>query len=103
MEVNVASIGETVATFEYATVGRADISKVPTLVAACDGYVGTTLKDIHIKLGSGQVVDWKELLQPKFFTVEKYNAAGTTLEGKLTASGYSYGYTNNWNGVRQSG
>ena len=96
LEVNVASIGETVATFEYATVGRADISKVPTLVAACDGYVGTTLKDIHIKLGSGQVVDWKELLQPKFFTVEKYNAAGTTLIGKLTASGYSYGYTNNW-------
>ncbi len=96
LEVNVASIGETVATFEYATVGRADISKVPTLVAACDGYVGTTLKDIHIKLGSGQVVDWKELLQPKFFTVEQYKADGTTLIGKLTASGYSYGYTNNW-------
>ena len=86
LEVCVA-YGDKTATYEYATVGRADINKVPTLVAACDW--GTTLKDIHIKLGSGQVVDWKELLQPKFFTVEKYNAAGTTSEGMLTTSSVS--------------
>ena len=77
-----------------AKVGRADIKENgnldPTLVAST---MATTLKPIHIKLGSGQVVDWKELLQPKFFTVEKYNATGTTLEGKLTATGYS---TTDW-------
>ena len=84
LEVNVAYFAP-VATDEYATVGRADIDKVPTLVAACDGYyVGTTLKDVHIQLGSGQVVDWKELLQPKFFTVEKYTDG--TLVGELTTS-----------------
>ena len=81
LEVNVAHYGK-VATSEYATVGRADIKGVPTLVASSI----TSLKDILITLGSGQVADWKELLQPKFFTVEKYNAAGTTSEGKLTAS-----------------
>ena len=88
LEVCVAYDAKT-ATFEYATVGRADIDKVPTLVAAGDElntYPNTKLKEIHIKLGSGQVVDWKELLQPKFFTVEKYNAAGTTSEGMLTTS-----------------
>ena len=88
LEVNVAHYSN-VATDEYATVGRADIKGVPTLVASSS----TSLKDILITLGSGQVVDWKELLQPKFFTVEKYNAAGTTLEGKLTATGYS---TTDW-------
>ena len=96
LEVCVA-YGDKTATYEYATVGRADINKVPTLVAACDW--GTTLKDIHIKLGSGQVVDWKELLQPKFFTVEQYKADGTTLIGKLTASVYSDG---NYNLVNQT-
>ena len=88
LEVNVAHYSN-VATDAYATVGRADIKGVPTLVASSS----TSLKDILITLGSGQVVDWKELLQPKFFTVEKYNAAGTTLEGKLTATGYS---TTDW-------
>ena len=81
LEVNVAHYAP-VATYEYATVGRADIKGVPTLVASSS----TLLKDILITLGSGQVVDWKELLQPKFFTVEKYDAKGTTSEGKLTAS-----------------
>ena len=82
LEVNVAHYDK-VATYEYATVGRADIKGVPTLVASSS----TLLKDILITLGSGQVVDWKELLQPKFFTVEKYDAKGTTSEGKLTAAG----------------
>ena len=81
LEVNVAHYAP-VATYEYATVGRADIKDVPTLVAS----TSTSLKKILITLGSGQVVDWREFLQPKFFTVEKYNAAGTTSEGKLTAS-----------------
>ena len=82
LEVNVAHYAP-VATYEYATVGRADIKDVPTLVAS----TSTSLKKILITLGSGQVVDWREFLQPKFFTVEKYNAAGTTSEGKLTAAG----------------
>ena len=84
LEVNVAHYAP-VATYEYATVGRADIKDVPTLVAS----TSTSLKKILITLGSGQVVDWREFLQPKFFTVEKYNAAGTTSEGKLTASDVS--------------
>ena len=82
LEVNVAHYDK-VATYEYATVGRADIKDVPTLVASTN----TPLKKILIELGSGQVVDWRELLQPKFFTVEQYKADGTTLIGKLTASG----------------
>ena len=40
LEVCVA-YGDKTATYEYATVGRADINKVPTLVAACDW--GTTV------------------------------------------------------------
>ena len=87
-------------TFNYyqATVGRADFKDVPTLVAANENiYPATYLKPIHIKLGSGQVVDWKELLQPKFFTVEKYSADGKTLIGKLTTSTVSADHWNWYN------
>ena len=87
LQVQVAEKVNNTTSLYQATVGRADFKDVPTLVAANENiYPATYLKSIHIKLGSGQVVDWKELLQPKFFTVEKYNAAGTTSEGKLTAA-----------------
>ena len=90
LQVQVVEEIEDETNYYQATVGRADFKSVPTLVAACEHTdPKTTLKPIHIKLGSGQVVDWKELLQPKFFTVEKYNAAGTTSEGMLTTSSVS--------------
>ena len=88
LQVQVAEKINNTTSLYQATVGRADFKGVPTLVAANENiYPATYLKPIHIKLGSGQVVDWKELLQPKFFTVEKYSADGKTLVGKLTASG----------------
>ena len=63
-----------VATNEYAKVGRYDFTtnKVPTLVASktqWDG--GTSLYPVLISLGDREIVDWKEFLQDKFFTIEK--------------------------------
>ena len=63
-----------VATNEYAKVGRYDFTtnKVPTLVASktqWDG--GTSLYSVLISLGDREIVDWKEFLQDKFFTIEK--------------------------------
>ena len=58
-----------VATNEYAKVGRYDFTtnKVPTLVAS----YGTSLYPVLISLGDREIVDWKEFLQDKFFTIEK--------------------------------
>ena len=102
LQVQVVEEIEDETNYYQATVGRADFKSVPTLVAACEHTdPKTTLKPIHIKLGSGQVVDWKELLQPKFFTVEKYSADGKTLIGKLTTSSVSMDHWS-WNDDAES-
>ena len=66
--------------YYYAELGRADIKDVPTLVATFGNF---TLKQIHISLQPGNLVDWKEFLQAKFYTVEKVEKDGTN--DKLTA------------------
>ena len=52
-----------------ASIGRYDFTtnKVPTLVAS----YGTSLYPVLISLGDREIVDWKEFLQDKFFTIEK--------------------------------
>ena len=88
LEVNIDPYDEGVATYHYAELGQANIGETPTLVAvATQIWNQFKLYPIHISLQPGNLVDWRELLQPKFFTVEQYKADGTTLIGKLTASG----------------
>ena len=55
--------------YNWANVGRYDFTtnKVPTLVAS----YGTSLYPVLISLGDREIVDWKEFLQDKFFTIEK--------------------------------
>ena len=55
--------------YNWAKVGRYDFTtnKVPTLVAS---YT-TSLYPVLISLGDREIVDWKEFLQDKFFTIEK--------------------------------
>ena len=52
-----------------ASIGRYDFTtnKVPTLVAS----YGTSLYPVLISLGDREIVDWKEFIQDKFFTIEK--------------------------------
>ncbi len=72
----------------WAELGRADIKDVPTLVATQLINTQFRLKPIHISLQPGNLVDWKEFLQAKFYTVEKVEKDGTN--EKLTAD---YGKT----------
>ena len=53
----------------YASIGRYDFTtnKVPTLVASQT----TSLYKVLISLGDREIVDWKEFVQDKFFTIEK--------------------------------
>ena len=85
LEVNIDPYNVGVATDAYAELGRADIKNVPTLVAIYR-YGNFELKPIHISLQAGNLVDWKEFLQAKFYTVEKIASTDKTAKlGKLTA------------------
>ena len=55
--------------YTYARIGRYDFTtnKVPTLVASQT----TSLYPVLISLGDREIVDWKEFVQDKFFTIEK--------------------------------
>ena len=77
--------------YYYAELGRADIKDVPTLVATFGNF---TLKQIHISLQPGNLVDWKEFLQAKFYTVEKVEKDGTN--AKLTANYIGIRWTNGY-------
>ena len=85
LEVNIDPYNVGIATSEYAELGRVDIKNVPTLVAVYR-YGNFELKPIHISLQAGNLVDWKEFLQAKFYTVEKIASTDKTAKlGKLTA------------------
>ena len=85
LEVNIDPYNVGVATDAYAELGRVDIKNVPTLVAVYRNS-GFYLKPIHISLQAGNLVDWKEFLQAKFYTVEKIASTDKTAKlGKLTA------------------
>ena len=83
--VNVADVNTKNAT--WYELGRYDFSSVPTLVASVNKTNnGTELKEIYIKLGSGQVVDPADLLvKGKFYTVKRIKDKKTLL---LVANDY---------------
>ena len=99
LQVNVAPYGR-YATDAYAELGRVDIDDVPTLVAAYIdgwGYNYFDLMLIHISLQAGNLVDWKEFLQPKFYTIEKIASTDEDAElGKLTARYNSVAWTSSY-------
>ena len=71
-------------------VGNLVEDNVPTLKAATDDYwSGLGLKPIKIELSSGTLVNAKNLLKDKFFTVELVKGLGTA-KGFLTANGTVY-------------
>ena len=84
LEVNINPYDVGFATYHYAELGQANIGEIPTLVAvATKIWNQFKLYPIHISLQPGNLVDWKEFLQAKFYTVEKVEKDGTN--GKLTA------------------
>ena len=99
LQVNIAQYRD-VAFDEYATLGRADDDDVPTLLAAYTdmwGYEYFDLMPIHISLQAGNLVDWKEFLLPKFYTIEKIASTDEDAElGKLTARYNSVAWTSNY-------
>ena len=95
LEVNIDPYDEGVATYHYAELGQANIGETPTLVAvATQIWNQFKLYPIHISLQPGNLVDWKEFLQAKFYTVEKVEKDG--INAKLTANYSGIRWTNGY-------